>query len=204
MSTDHVAALKGMMLCRTLSPAELDVIASIVEPREIGAGKELFREGETGDGLFLVLAGEINVIKSGLRGERSLARLGPGGVLGEMSLITADVRSATGRASVDSQVLRLPADAFPRALRRRLDGGAQDRCGDLGSAGAAARRHEQHGAQARRPGRPGGATLPGIQDKELAELHRDHPGLVVLARAAPRRPLQTLKRKCMTSPSRTT
>ena len=115
MAIDHAAALKAMTLCRSLSTAELEAIAAIVETRSIAAGKDLFREGDAGDGMFLVLAGEINVTKLAPGGEHLLARLGPGGALGEMSLVTADARSATGRATVDTQVLHLPASRF-RAL----------------------------------------------------------------------------------------
>lgn len=109
-----------MTLCGSLSAGELAAIAGIVQSQDVEAGKDLFREGDPGDGLFLVVAGEIDVIKRGLRGDRSLARLGPGGVLGEMSLITQDVRSATGRAVVASHVLRLPVLPF----RKLLDGGS--------------------------------------------------------------------------------
>src|SRR3989304_10278446 len=123
MANEHSAALRGMALCRALTGAELAAIAAIVEPREIAAGKELFREDDPGDGLFLVVAGEIDVIKRGPRGDRSLARLGPGGVLGEMSLITADARSATGRAMGDSRVLRLPAQPFRALLGEGSTGG---------------------------------------------------------------------------------
>src|SRR5258705_8119143 len=115
MAKEHIGALQGMALCRALSTAELDVIAGIVETRDVAAGKELFREGEPGDGLYLLVAGEINVVKHGKDGEHLLAKLGPGAVLGEMSLITADARSATGRALAQSTVLRLPAAEF-RAL----------------------------------------------------------------------------------------
>lgn len=115
MANEHAAALKAMELCRTLSGADLEAIAAIVETRTVEAGKDLFREGDPGDGLFLVISGEINVTKRAPGGEHSLAKLGPGGVLGEMSLVTADARSATGRALVDSRVLHLPAARF-RAL----------------------------------------------------------------------------------------
>ena len=172
MVKEHAAALRGMALCRALTGAELAAIAAIVEPREIAAGKELFREGDPGDGLFLVVAGEIDVIKRGQRGDRSLARLGPGGVLGEMSLITADARSATGRAMVDSRVLRLPAQPF-RAL--------------LGEGSTAALKIAAAIAEilARRVATmnslvleladkvdPAGKKLPALKDTELAELHR--------------------------------
>jgi CRP-like cAMP-binding protein len=115
MANEQAAALKAMELCRALSPAELDAIAAIVETREVAAGKDLFREGDPGDGLFLVISGEIDVTKRAPGGEHLLARLGPGGVLGEMSLVTADARSATGRALVDSRVMHMPATGF-RAL----------------------------------------------------------------------------------------
>ena len=116
MKTEHAAALKAMAICRSLSDAETATIAAIAEMQDIATGKELFREGEPGEGLYLVVAGDIDIFKRSSRGERSLARLGAGGVLGEMSLITADARSATGRALVDSRVLRLPADRFRKLL----------------------------------------------------------------------------------------
>lgn len=115
MADEHATALKEMDLCRSLSGAELDAIAAIVEARNVSASTDLFREGDPGDGLFLVISGEINVTKRAPGGEHLLARLGPGGVLGEMSLVTADARSATGRALVDTRVLHMPAAGF-RAL----------------------------------------------------------------------------------------
>jgi len=109
-----------MELCRALSAAELGAIAAIVERREIAAGKELFREGDAGDGLYLVVAGEVNVVKLGADGEHLLAKLGAGALLGEMSLITSDARSATCRAIAPTIALHVPAPAF-RAL---LDSGS--------------------------------------------------------------------------------
>src|SRR5689334_23142447 len=120
MPNDPVPALKNMALCRSLSAAELASIAHIVQERSLAAGKDLFREGDAGDGLYLVVSGEINVIKLGAGGEIGLAKMGPGAVLGEMSLITADARSATGRATTDSVVLHLPSSGF----RRLIDSGS--------------------------------------------------------------------------------
>lgn len=105
-----------MTLCRDLSAAELDAVAAITESRVIAAGAELFREGDAGDGLFLVVAGAVDVVKRAPSGERSLAHLGAGGVLGEMSLVTSDARSATGRALVETKVLHLPAARFRKLL----------------------------------------------------------------------------------------
>jgi CRP-like cAMP-binding protein len=120
MTSPHVSALQNMALCRMLSTAELHAIAAIVESRTIPSGKDLFREGDPGDGLYLLVSGEINVIKQGPEGEHLLAKLEAGAVLGEMSLITSDARSATGRAVGDAIVLRLPAAAF----RSLIDSGS--------------------------------------------------------------------------------
>lgn len=116
MAQEHIAALKKMALCRALSGAELEAIAAISTTKAVAAGAELFREGDPGDGLYLVVEGEIEVIKRGPAGEHSLAKLGPGAVLGEMSLVTSDVRSATGRALAPTTVLHLPVREF-RALQ---------------------------------------------------------------------------------------
>jgi CRP-like cAMP-binding protein len=172
MAKEHAAALKTMALCGTLSSAELDAIAAIVEAQDIAAGKELFREGDPGNGLFLVVGGEIDVIKRGPRGDRSLARLASGGVLGEMSLITLDARSATGRALVDSRVLRVPALPFRKLLGE----------GSIAALKIAAAIAEM---LARRVATmnslvleladkvdPAGKKLPAMKDTELAELHR--------------------------------
>ena len=115
MAINHTAALKAMALCSALSAAEIDAVAAIASSRNVAAGTELFREGDAGDGLYLVVSGDINVVKRGQEGEHLLAKLGPGAVLGEMSLVTSDARSASGRALTDAVVIHLPAREF-RAL----------------------------------------------------------------------------------------
>jgi CRP-like cAMP-binding protein len=172
MAKEHAAALKAMALCRALSGEELDAIAAIAEAQDVAAGKELFREGDPGDGLFLVVAGEIDVIKRGPRGDRSLARMGAGGVLGEMSLITADMRSATGRAIVDTCVLRLPVQRF----RTLLDGGSTAALKIVAAiAEVLARRLATMNTMVLELADkvdPAGRKLPALNDTELAELHR--------------------------------
>jgi CRP-like cAMP-binding protein len=172
MAGDYTDALKSMTLCGSLSAGELAAIVGIVQSQDVEAGKDLFREGDPGDGLFLVVAGEIDVIKRGPRGDRSLARLGPGGVLGEMSLITQDVRSATGRAVVASRVLRLPVLQF----RKLLEGGS---VAALKVAAAIAevlarRLATMNGVVLELADKvdPAGGTLPEMKDSELVDLHR--------------------------------
>ena len=172
MANEHAAALKAMALCRSLTGTELRAIAEIVEMQDLAAGTELFREGDPGDGLYLVVTGEIEVIKRGPRGDRSLARMAVGGVLGEMSLITADVRSATGRAVVDSRVLRLPVQRF----RLLIDGGSTAALKIAAAiAEVLARRLAAMNTMVLELADkvdPAGSKLPALNDTELAGMYR--------------------------------
>lgn len=172
MTIEHVAALKGMSLCRALSAAELEAIAAIVESRQVAAGGDLFHEGDPGDGLFLVVAGEINVIKHGPAGEHSLARLGAGGVLGEMSLVTAEARSATGRALVDTRALYLPAARF-RALLAANSIAAHKMVASIAEV-LARRLATMNGIVLQLAGNPGAASTDRspLKTQDLAALHR--------------------------------
>lgn len=172
MAIEHIAALKGMALCRALSAAEVEVIAAIIEPRQVAAGGDLFREGDPGDGLFLVATGEINVIKRGPSGEHSLARLGSGGVLGEMSLVTSEARSATGRALVDTQALYLPATRF-RALLAADSIAAHKMVAAIAEV-LARRLATMNGMVLQLAGKPGpaDAVRSPLKTQDLAALHR--------------------------------
>ena len=117
MGQQHAASLKGTSLCRLLSDAETAEIAFLMEEQNVPAGKELFREGAPSDGLYLVVSGELEMVKRATQRERELERLGPGAIFGAISLLTREARTATARARVDSSVLRLPKDQFQAQMR---------------------------------------------------------------------------------------
>ena len=172
MSQALSTALRTSSLCRLLAPAEVDAIAAIAEQLNVPAGGALFREGEPGDGVYLVMSGEVDVVKSASGGERSLARLGPGGILGEMSLLTNDTRSATGRARVETAVLRLPAARF-RALLAEGSPAALKLTAGLGE--VLARRLAATNAKVIELAEKleaGGGSAPAMKEEQLAELHR--------------------------------
>ncbi len=75
---------------------------------DVDAGTEIIKQGEPGAGLFLMLAGEVEVIARNADGDSvNLARLGTGDLFGEMSLITNQPTSATVRAVTRASLLYL-------------------------------------------------------------------------------------------------
>ena len=172
MPQDNTAALRNSSLCRLLSPAEIESVASIAERLELAAGNEVFHEGDPGDGVYLIVSGEIEIVKRTSGGDRSLARLGAGSVLGEMSLLTSEARSATGRAIAPSIVLRLPSPRF----RTMLDIGSPAALKIVaGIAEVLARRLAVTNARVVELSERLDGVAPEVarnKDEKLAELHR--------------------------------
>ncbi len=82
---------------------------------EIAAGVDIVAEGQRGQGLFLILSGEVEVIAHAQSAEPArLARLGPGDIFGEMSLVTDQPTTATVRAATATTVLFLAREYVER------------------------------------------------------------------------------------------
>jgi CRP-like cAMP-binding protein len=74
------------------------------------AGESIVRQGEAGGSLFVMVRGESVVTLAGTDGE--VARLRPGDVFGEMSLLTGEARTATVTAVTDCDLLEIDAEGF--------------------------------------------------------------------------------------------
>ena len=96
--------------------AELDVESATALEKAMGTlrlskGEILFREGETEDRLYVVVAGKIKLGRSGSAGrENLLAVLGPGQMFGELSVFDPGPRSSTATAVTAVEVRTLEHD----------------------------------------------------------------------------------------------
>ena len=103
-----------------LSRESLEVFASSVPASRIEAGDMVVEEGDTSTQMFVVIAGELEVIKKGQSGgDVRVAVLGPGDWFGEMSIIDVQPRSASVRAVAPTLVLSITADHVESLLYRR-------------------------------------------------------------------------------------
>lgn len=100
-------------------PAELEVLGrSAVRVRK-APGAALVHENQVADGLYIVLRGRVNLVRA-VEGGRDLilSSLGPGEVFGENCAFGSVPVSTTAVAAVQSEMLRIPAEAVAEHLRR--------------------------------------------------------------------------------------
>jgi CRP-like cAMP-binding protein len=70
---------------------------------ELVAGENVFQQGDKADALYLVLEGEVAILKDG----HEIARVTKNISFGEMGLLLSQARGATARAIIDSRILEL-------------------------------------------------------------------------------------------------
>ncbi len=83
-------------------------------------GREVVRQGEAGDSLFVVSEGVLSVrAKSGEREAMEVARLGAGDFFGEMALLTGEPRAATIVAVADTVLYEINKEDISPLLERQ-------------------------------------------------------------------------------------
>jgi len=113
-----IAFLRQVPLLRDIDDEVLQSLWPSLRERRMRKGEVLFRTGDPGDELFLIRTGSIVVSKPVTgRVEQVLSRLGPGEVLGEMSVFGDErTRSATIQAETDAVLLGLHRDNVNRFI----------------------------------------------------------------------------------------
>ncbi|QQR91855.1 MAG: cyclic nucleotide-binding domain-containing protein [Myxococcales bacterium] len=105
------ATLSRLSLFHNFDEETLAILESELKPQPIETGVEIVSEGKQDLSLYVVLSGELEVVKSLDKGNQfvRVAMLGPGGWFGEMSLLDPQPRSASVRALAPSILLPLSA-----------------------------------------------------------------------------------------------
>src|SRR3990170_5109354 len=97
--------LKKVPLFSDLSNEDLERLCEMVTEVFLPAGGELFTEGSMGNQAFVIKEGQIEILKSSGGKTVLLAIRLPGDVIGEMALLEAAPRMASGVARTDSVLL---------------------------------------------------------------------------------------------------
>ncbi len=107
-----VELLKRVALFEGLSEHELEAVSTVCRERSFADGETLVRQGDTGDELFVIQDGQVEIRIVGILPERPIVVLGEGQILGEMSLLDQGFRSATARATAPTRVQAIGRHEF--------------------------------------------------------------------------------------------
>ncbi|HWY78350.1 MAG TPA: ATP-binding protein [Verrucomicrobiae bacterium] len=96
-----------------MSPRELKLLHQAAQERAYVSGEDIFKEGDTGDGVYVVKDGLVEI--SGFVGEnvrRVLSQVNPGGIFGEMAVLENKPRSASAVARKPTTVYFINRDTM--------------------------------------------------------------------------------------------
>ena len=112
------AFLLGIPLFAAIDEITRLELAEQLEPVHVAAGDVVLRQGDPGDGLFLVVSGRLRVSVAADGTERVLHDLGRGAIVGEIALLSKRPRSATVRAVRDSDLMVLRVSSLDALVER--------------------------------------------------------------------------------------
>jgi LmbE family N-acetylglucosaminyl deacetylase len=118
---ERVERVRHIPLFSFLNDTQMYEVARLMSERWLDPGTYLCRQGDRGRELYMVLDGEVEVIKGKDGGEELLQAVGPGELLGELSVLTDLPRSATLRARDEVKVLVMQGSHFRDFLRQHAD-----------------------------------------------------------------------------------
>jgi thioredoxin reductase (NADPH) len=104
-----------------LDAAQIARIASHAEKRPMRAGEVLFEQGSTNPGMYVLLSGELEIVRPGLAGDDPIVVHQAGEFTGEANVLSGRRSLVRGRVRKDGEVLYLD----PAALRRFVQGDSE-------------------------------------------------------------------------------
>ncbi len=109
--------LKSIPLFKNLGNDDLEQIATRLRKEQYPKGTIIFHEGDVGDRMYLVESGQVAVV--GKDGMDTIAFMGPGSFVGEISLLLAQPRTANLQVMIDAQLWVLDKKDFDSLLNSR-------------------------------------------------------------------------------------
>ena len=110
---EKILLLKEIEIFSGLSPSELAAIATVTKELNYPEDRTVIKQNDVGETVFLVVDGEVEVIKEKTDGEQMvIATIGEGDAFGEMALLENELRSATIQTTKASRFLIIHQQEF--------------------------------------------------------------------------------------------
>lgn len=118
-SSDRISALlENAQMFRDFEWTQIQTLSNYIQLYRAHPGSVLFREGEKGDFMCVVLEGKLDIRKENNQGvEKSVATAMPGRSLGEMAMVDGEPRSATAVIMTPTVLAVLTQENFATMLR---------------------------------------------------------------------------------------
>jgi CRP/FNR family transcriptional regulator, cyclic AMP receptor protein len=120
--------LRAVPLFAEMADRDLRVIATFATEDSVPAGTTLMREGDFSNEVLAIETGTADV----LQGDRTVASLGPGDIVGEMGVLQRELRNASVIATSPMRLVRMTnwdVKRLPKETRARLAELVQNRQG---------------------------------------------------------------------------
>jgi CRP-like cAMP-binding protein len=108
----HLERLHSLSLFVELTPPELAIVHGLVHERDYLADEVIFDEGEDGQAIYIILGGEVLIVRHSGGQSDEIARLGVGSFFGELALLDNAPRMAQARAASGCKLAVLFRDDF--------------------------------------------------------------------------------------------
>jgi CRP-like cAMP-binding protein len=105
---EKVLILHSSEIFRNTPEAELIELAGILEEVYLEAGKKLFSKGDLGNCMYFIYKGKIRIHL----GDHTLATLGDNEIVGELSVLDTEARSASATTLEECILLKLEQEPF--------------------------------------------------------------------------------------------
>jgi len=94
--------------CRYMTREHIQDFVDAGSMRHLSAGTRLFGQGDPGESMYVILSGGVSIVKTDRDGvEQTLTSLGPGEIVGEMSMVDCQPRSAKALVFADATLFEM-------------------------------------------------------------------------------------------------
>lgn len=117
MYATEMKCLSGMPLFRDVDVAKLKLVAIAGVRQEYPAAEPIVRLGEPSDAVYIVLEGEIEILRETEELTVPIGRMGTGYIIGDIAVLLGEPYPASFVAVTPVEVLKLEADVFMQLVR---------------------------------------------------------------------------------------
>ncbi len=103
----------------SMSDDTMEELLALTQTKTIKSRQAIFRQGEDGDTLYVILSGRVKIATTAVAGKETvLCFMGPGDVLGEIAVLDSGVRTASAVVIEEARVLALRQAVFLTFLEK--------------------------------------------------------------------------------------